>query len=48
MNTQPEPVILLQAAEATPLEDRSLPASETLEAQQTEAAENGFAPFFVP
>ncbi|MBV6396240.1 MAG: hypothetical protein HFACDABA_01835 [Anaerolineales bacterium] len=38
----------MQPADAIPLEDRSLPASETLKEQQADIAEKDFAPVFVP
>lgn len=50
MNTinQNEQPAILQATEAIPLEDRSLPASETIREQQAEIAEQSSAPVFVP
>ena len=38
----------MQATEASPLEDRSLPADEVLTEQQAEVTEKDSAPVFVP
>jgi len=46
LNEQQTP---MQATEAYPLEDRSLPADEVITAQQAESVENfNTAPVFVP
>lgn len=47
INQNEQPAIL-QPTEATPLEDRSLPAGETIREQQAETAEQSSAPIFVP
>lgn len=48
-NNQNEQQAILQATEAVPLEDRSLPADEVIAAQQSESAERfDAAPVFVP
>jgi hypothetical protein len=39
---------VLQATEAFPLEDRSLPADEVIENQQHEKTEHPFPTLFVP
>jgi len=38
----------MQATEALPLEDNSLPANETLAEQQSENTDNSFTPTFIP
>ncbi len=38
----------MQSTEAYPLEDRSLPANEVINAQQTESAEEEYTPTFIP
>ncbi len=50
MNTQTDTTIVnpMQVTEAFPLEDRSLPANETLKEQLSEVAEKDSAPIFVP
>lgn len=49
MNTQTEPTVNnLQPTEAIPLEDNSLPASETLKEQQADETEKVSVPVFVP
>jgi hypothetical protein len=47
-NNLNEPQMPMQATEAYPLEDRSLRADEVITAQQTEFAEETFAPTFIP
>ena len=49
MNAQTDILNTMQATEAFPLEDKSLPANEVLTEQQSEFAENSTAaPIFVP
>jgi hypothetical protein len=50
MNTQTEttPVNTMQATEAFPVEDHSLPASEVIAQQQSALADGSFAPRFIP
>ena len=50
MNTQTETTTVnpMQAIEAIPLEDHSLPADEVLAEQQSEFADGDFAPTFIP
>ena len=47
-NNQNEQPAILQATEAIPLEDRSLPADEVIMAQQSDSADNDAAHVFVP
>jgi hypothetical protein len=47
-NNQNEQPAVLQATEAVPLEDHSLPADEVITAQQAESADCNPAPVFVP
>lgn len=50
MNTlnQNEQPVILQAMETTPMEDRSLPASQALREQQADSAAKETAPVFIP
>jgi hypothetical protein len=48
MNTQTEPINTMQATEAVALEDKSLPASETLKEQQADETQKVSVPIFVP
>ncbi len=48
ITSQNEQQAIMQATEAVPLEDRSLSADEVITAQQTEFAEETFAPTFIP
>jgi hypothetical protein len=47
-NNQNEQQTQMQATEAYPLEDRSLPANEVIIAQQAESADYDTSPVFVP
>ena len=48
MKDQNEQQTPMQATEAYPLEDRSLPADEVITAQQSESADRASAHVFVP
>jgi len=50
MNTQTDTTTVnpMQVTEAYPLEDRSLPANEVINAQQSEGADESFTPTFIP
>lgn len=48
MNAQTESTANIQAVETAALEDKSLPASETLRERQADDAETLSAPVFIP
>lgn len=48
MNAQTDIVNTMQATEAFPIEDQSLPAGEVFAQQQSELADESFAPTFIP
>jgi hypothetical protein len=50
MNTQTDATVTnpMQMTEAFPLEDRSLPADEVINAQQSEVVEGICTPIFIP
>ena len=47
-NNQNESQTQIQATEAYPLEDRSLPADEVLAQRQSEFADESYTPTFIP